>query len=254
MRKVSECMLVGCLALVVAIGFAGCGNSEYESADDFLNSIDTEADNGVPLEASMPPVGTESEQGELAKIRVETDELDMGLIAYNELAHKKLMVYNDGGMPLKITRVDTTCACTKGEVKPENSVIQPGQSSWIDVVVDPRRIPGFHSRKVLTITSTDPSQMTVEVGVSAAVDPEFDIGSDEIDLGDVEKGVPFEKRIRFRQLIEDTVNVVGLEAFVPGLLRLADPGFTTEVVPVPESEWKVEGRHEFDLVLSHPMP
>ncbi len=225
----------------------GCGNSGYESDKDFLDSLPIEGTANEDVIGTLPPIDVP--MGQIAKIRVETTELDMGIIANDEQTHRKFMVYNDGGMPLKLTRVDTTCACTQGQISPESSLIQGGEAGWIDVVLDPRRIPGFHSEKVLTITSTDPETPNVEVTVTAQVDPEYDIGSDEIDLGDIPKGEAFEKRIRFRQLIDRPVNVTDLQPLVPGIVESGDSGFTTAVEEIPEAEWQTPGHREYDLIF-----
>jgi hypothetical protein len=238
------------LALAVLPGLAGCGDgsSKNQSTDEFLESLDLDGKPGEILESSLPPIGESMDNA--GKIRLETEEFDMGVIRNDELAHAKIKVYNDGGLPLKITDISTTCACTMGTVTPENAVVPGGAESWIDVVVDPRRITGFHSKKKLTIVSTDPKNRFVHVDVVANVDPEYDIGPDEIDLGQLPKGENFEKRIRFRQAGAETVNIEELTPLLPGVLKSGDPGFTVAIEDVPDTDWQESGRHEYDLVFN----
>lgn len=224
----------------------GC-DSSYQSTDDFLSELPTDIPADSEIVGSLPPMGESVEN--TSRIRVETEELDLGVIPHDELTHHRLKVFNDGGMPLTITRVDTTCACTQGSVTPENAKIQPGAEAWIDIVVDPRRIPGFHSRKVLTITSTDIENQSLQVGVSANVDPEFEIGPQEIAIGDIPKGEPFEKRIRFRQIVEKKVEILALDPVEPPGQSGGTVDLSTEIVPIPDSEWKEPGRPEYDLVF-----
>lgn len=234
--------------LVASAGILpGCGENDFQSESDFLDSV---RDSEAPLDpagGTLPPVGDSME--DVARIRVETNELDAGTIANDKLHHTTLKVYNDGKMPLKLTRVDTTCACTQGHISPENAVVPPGGESTIDIVIDPYRIPGFHSRKVLTITSTDPNRGTVEVGVTAAVEPEFEIESDEIALGDIKKGESLEKRIRFRQLQEKPIALGEIEPLTTGATTPKIPGVSGRAVEVPESEWKTPGKREYEIVL-----
>jgi hypothetical protein len=232
----------------IAIQFAGCGGSDYESTDEFLESLSTDSAPGEADVGTLPPV--DEDINRIAKIRIGVEEYDMGVIAHDQLAHGSFLVHNDGDMPLKITRIDTTCACTQGHVPPERSVIQPGASTEVDVVVDPRRIPGFHSRKVLTITSTDIERPHIEVPVTAQVDPEYEIDGDEFDLGDVPKGERVEKRIRFRTLIDTPIETIRYEALVPAELKTLGGDTETRVEEVPESEWKTPGRKEVDLVFA----
>ncbi len=244
LKVVTGWMLMVCLGGLMT----GCGDSEFESTDEFLSELSLEKQPGEKDLATMPPQGESMDK--VAKIRLETQKMELGVIANDDFTRRQLKVYNDGEMPLKITKIDTTCACTQGSITPENALIQGGQESWIDVVIDPRRIPGFHSHKVLTITSSDPEQMFTEVDVFADVDPEYEVGPEEIELGDIQKGEAFEHRIRFRQLIDEKVDIKQLEVLRLGLPDNVDLGLEAEIVDVPESEWKAAGKQEFDLVFS----
>lgn len=235
------------LMVCTLLAIAGCGPDEYVSDQDFVSSV-RESGGGVdPAGGTLPPIG--ESMADVAHIRVETNELHVGTIANDKLHHTKLKVYNDGKMPLKLTRVDTTCACTQGHIAPDRAVVPANGESWIDVTIDPYRIPGFHSRKVLTITSTDPNQGTVEVGVTAEVDPEFEIETDEIDLGDIKKGETLEKRIRFRQLQEKPITLSGVEPLTAGATSPKVAGIAGETIEVAEAEWKTPGKREYEIVL-----
>ena len=238
-------ILVGATLMVATL--PGCGSRDYQSTDDFLDSLPEDGNSGVSGMGTLPPIDRPIDQA--GKIRIDVEEYDMGTIAHDQLAHGEIVVHNDGDMPLKITRIDTTCACTQGHVTPENAVVPPKGKSVIDVVVDPRRVPGFYSRKVLTITTTDISQPNIEVPVIAHVDPEYEIGSDEVDLGDIPKGEGLEHRIRFRQLIDKPIEHVKFIVVLPDAMKSLDPYIEAAVEPVPESEWRKPGRKELDLVF-----
>src|SRR5690606_23426682 len=110
---------------------------------EFLTSVQQSGKTGVEADGTMPPMGESMDQ--IAQIRLETKDLDLGLVANDKIHHAKLKVFNDGKMPLKITKIDTTCACTMGSIPPERALIPGGGESWIDVTLDPNRVPGFYS-------------------------------------------------------------------------------------------------------------
>ena len=245
-KRLSLAAVAFAAVLAAVIGtLPGCGDDKYVPPDEFLKQVHEEGQVGAVPDASVAPVGAPLDQ--VPKIRVETNEWDVGTIANDALHHAKLKIYNDGKMPLKITKIDTTCACTQGSIPPERDVIQPGQSTWIDVVVDPRRIPKFETRKVLTIISSDPHQSAVQVGVTSHVDPEYSIDTDDIDAGDIKKGDVVKKTIRFRQIQDQPVTVKGVTVATQGPRMAKVPGVAVEAVPVPEAQWKTPGKREYDI-------
>ena len=249
--RLRDCFAAKCMPALAAtlLGvLAGCGGEEHVSEEEFLASVRQSNVTGETGGGTIPPLGSSMDQ--VARIRVETDELHVGVIANDKLHRAKLKVYNDGKMPLKLTRVDTTCACTQGIVAPERAQIPPGGESWIDVVIDPYRIPGFHSRKVLTITSTDPARSQVEVGVTAEVDPEYALETEELAVGDLNKGESVEKRIRWRQIQEAPIALGEIEKLTGGPNGPLIFGVEGRVEAIPEASWEQPGRPEYDIVLN----
>lgn len=235
------------LCVAAALFLGGCGGEQHQSEEEFLRSLQA-SDDGESAEGSLPPAGESMEKA--PRIRVETTEMDVGMIANDKLHRTKLKVSNDGQMPLKLVRVDTTCACTQGFIRPDGNELKAGGETWIDVVLDPYRIPGFHSRQVLTIISNAPNQPAVQVDVTAGVDPEYALEAEEIDLGEIEKGAVVEKRLRFRQLQEEPVTLQKVEPLTRGRANPKIPGVSGEIVEIPEEEWDAPGKREYDIVLT----
>lgn len=230
---------------------AGCGNDKFESNKDFVEAIHAEGPgnpSGEDDTASVPPINKSMD--DIAKIRMETTDLMLEMIKNNEIHHHKLKVYNDGKMPLKITKIDTTCACTMGYVTPETAVVPPMGESWIDVTLDPNRVPGFSSHKVLTITSTDPAHPQVEVQVRSTIQPEFYIEAEDLVVGDIPKGELIEKRLRVRQLQDIPMTVSGIEVMTRGATSAKIPGITARVEDIPEAQWQAPGKREYDVVVA----
>lgn len=247
-RSALFCLSSGLMAALSCVLFNGCGKSEPESNADFIKSLHEQGGPVGETDGTMPPIGESMDQ--VAKIRFETTDLHLGLIRHDEIHHHKLKVYNDGKMPLKITKIDTTCACTMGYITPENATVMPGRESWIDVTLDPNRVPGFSSHKVLTVTSTDPAHPQVEIDVYSEIEPEYFLEFEELELGEFPKGDTVERHVRFRQIQDIPANVTGVEVLTLGPTAPKIPGVTARVDAVPEAEWVAPGKREFDIVIT----
>jgi len=244
-------VVAGWVAVASAVvSIPGCGSGGPQSEEDFLSEVRGESVSGAGAVAdgTVPPV-TES-MDNVAKVRLETTDLHLGTVPNGELTHRKLMVYNDGKMDLKITKVDTTCACTMGYINPDTAVVGPGKESWIDVVFDPNRVNGFKSHKVLTITTTDPAQAQILVDVRADIEPEFSVSVEDLDFGEVKKGERTEKRVRYRQVQEAPANLLSAEILGVGPRAARVPGFDVSVEKIPEDQWQTPGKSEFDLIIA----
>jgi hypothetical protein len=190
---------------------------------------------------ALPPI---TNPDAIPMIEVETLHLDLGVISHKEIAHTKLSVMNKGKGTLKLSDIRTSCACTQGVIPPQYAALAAGQKGFIEVSIDPFRIPGFHSQKTLTIMSGDPSKPALDVKVSATVDPEFDLVPDELDFGDVQKGETPEKTFLVRQHGDEPFELKGAEeagaeeASKQGALRVS-------YEKIPESEWATPGKVEY---------
>lgn len=244
-------IITALMALVAAFSvlpLSGCGGSTYESNEAFVESIHQGGgSSSAESDGTIPSI--DEPMDNVAKIRFETTDLDLGLVKNDEIHHHKLKVYNDGKMPLKITKIDTTCACTMGYVTPETAVVQAGGESWIDVTLDPNRVPGFSSHKVLTITSTDPAQPQVNVDVRSSIEPEFYIDTEDVVLGDIPKGEAVERRVRIRQMQDIPMLASGIEVMAQGATAAKIPGLSARVEEIPEAQWQSPGKREYDVVI-----
>jgi len=131
---------------------------------------------------------------EVAKNATGGYEHDLGVISNKENTTGEVIVRNMGGQDLEITDVRTTCSCTKARFtntaddKRRITLVPPGGQATMEVIVNPFRITGFHSHQILTLYSNDPDNPAVEVGVTANVDPEFELDPETLEFGTVEQG------------------------------------------------------------------
>ncbi|MDP7640482.1 MAG: DUF1573 domain-containing protein, partial [Candidatus Hydrogenedentes bacterium] len=181
--------------------------------------------------------------GAYPRIELETDLYDMGVISNDSKGEGRIKVYNRGGAPLKISKVNTSCGCTTGTMSAD--VIEPGGEAYINVIVDPFRIPRFDSTKILTVESNDPANDgKASVKVKAKVTPEIAWEPEKVDFGDIEKGQSPERTVRVRQVSDEKFELLNVEGSDRG--RFFDVSYSK----VPKDAWRTPGRAEYDMRLS----
>lgn len=206
--------------------------------------------------ASLPPVGTDPSA--VPQIEVETKEKDMGIVSNAGMTVKPFVLKNTGRATLVIHEVKTSCACTTPLVTQDGLDIAPGAQGSFNIQIDPRRIPGFETRKVLTIISNDPKSPQIEVGVTSHVDPEFELEPQVLNFGDIEKGDPATINLVVKQLgdrpLEITeLNTVGSlkhDAKEAAAMIAHARNFVFSVARRPEASWASPGKAEYDLSVS----
>lgn len=231
-------LAIGFVMVYAVIGGSG-RTSVSESEEAFIASVLEEAaknPSGSAAQAMLPPDGPG--EFDLPIIEVETNDYDIGLIDNDNYARGEVWVYNRGTAPLKISRITTSCNCTEGQMA--NDVIAPGGKSIMRVTVNPLRIHNrFESHKILTIHSNDPNNTTIQVAVSASVDPEFTIDPPSFDFGIVPKGKGAQKTIVIRQAKTDSFEIVGSR------IVALDNVFDYRVEERPAAEWRSPGIREY---------
>jgi hypothetical protein len=123
-------------------------------------------------------------------------------------------------------------------------VIKPGGEAYIEVTVDPFRIPAFDSTKTLTVSSNDPAKGgKVSVKVTVKVNPEIAWEPKVVGFGDVKKGESSELTVRVRQVGDQDFELLKAEG--------SDRGRFTETTyaKVPKSDWQASGHPEYDITL-----
>lgn len=180
--------------------------------------------------------------GAYPRIELETLDYDIGVIPNDRNGEGRIKVYNRGGAPLKISGISTSCGCTQGKMSVD--VIPPGGEAYINVTVDPFRIPLFDSTKTLTVSSNDPTNGgKASVKVTAKVTPEIAWEPESLDFGDVDKGQSSALTVRVRQVGGEKFELLNVEGSDRG--RFLEASYSK----VPESDWRAPGRPEYDVML-----
>ncbi len=233
--------LLGCILYVQHAG------RNRLSDEEFLERMRREASEGGGSEDGTLP-SIEEDPSLTPVLEVEPAQvLDLGTVSNAEATISKLLLHNRGKAPLIVTNVETTCACSRPFIEDAAKTIPPGGTSEVKIVFDPARVPGFESRKTVTVLSSAPNLPKAEIDVVAKVDPEFLLEPAEIDFGVVEKGAgPFEKVMLFRQLTPERVQIT--EVSVPEADDVPDVAF----VEKPADQWLSPDRTEYSVTVRLP--
>ncbi len=214
---------------------SGDATTADQSEADFVDSVRQAA---APAPAQTPAL---TPAGAVPKIELQTDAYDMGVVPSDAIAVQKMKVFNRGAAPLKIEKITTTCGCTTGEM--EQSLIPAGGESDLIIRVDPKKIPGFYSNKVLTIYTNDPVTPHSTVNVVTQVQPEVEFDPEQLDIGRIDLGTGLKITARLRQLQDAPLEVSG------AVFQRDSPFLRASSALVPEAEWRTPGKREYLLTV-----
>ena len=107
--------------------------------------------------------------GPQPKIAVSEDFYNFGVIGPKDVVTYEFAIFNQGEVPLTISRAYTTCGCTTADFTA--TVIPPGKVSVVTLTLD----AGFHDvagqtvRRGIMIENNDPNNPQMEIWTQAAV-------------------------------------------------------------------------------------
>ena len=108
--------------------------------------------------------------GQSPEIVLGADAFEFGEVVNGVIAEKDLTITNNGGVPLIIEEVSTSCGCTMAEVNP--SAINPGESGVLHIEFDSGahgpELTGELMRQIFLQTN-DPDNPEVVITFSAVV-------------------------------------------------------------------------------------
>lgn len=94
-----------------------------------------------------------AQQSEGADIEFATSVLDLGTLSQDDEPQVLRLSYtNTGDLPLVVTEVQTSCACTT--VQCDRKKVMPGERGSIVVTMDPAKAPDGTFYRVLKVFST----------------------------------------------------------------------------------------------------
>ncbi len=206
--------------------------------------------------ATVPPAGTDRDLVPI--MEVETLEKDLGTVPNSANSRHPFKIKNNGKASLHIREVKASCACTVGHLPEGGLTIPPMGEGIMDIEIVPTRIQGFEARRTLTLFTNDPHRLTLEIGVTSHVDPEFTLEPIELNFGDVTKGSTPSLTMVLKQIQDAPVEVKELNTFghtkrdsKEGIALAAQADdFNFTVVKRPENTWATPGKVEYDLTVA----
>jgi len=186
--------------------------------------------------AMLPPVDVNQDLVPVLDIGMDT--FDAGLLPNDTITTKTIPVKNTGRKKLVIRQITTTCACTTGKITPME--IMPGATATMEITIEPDRILGFYSEKLLTILSNAPASPMKELVVKAHIEPEFEVEPEVLEFGEVPKGAPAQRQAVLRQVGEEPIELLGVEP-----IDKKDKSCSFTFAKRPEAEWRTPGKPEY---------
>jgi hypothetical protein len=115
----------------------------------------------------------------------------------NEKFDVPLVLENRGDVDLRITDINLSCGCTKGDIPTKE--LKPGQKTSLTVAVDTsKKGPGKHDFKV-RVHSNDPEHPVYTLSLRGRIVPAFSAPTD-LALGDIRRGEAKTATIRVERL------------------------------------------------------
>ena len=163
------------LAVIVAAGMVGCGNSELESRITKLEGkiAALEGKSGVaranptaqPIAVNNPstPVAAPAEKpdGPLPSIQFAEKLHDFGTIKDGDVVEHVFSFTNNGEAPLIISDAKATCGCTVPEWP--KTPIAVGETGQIKVRFNSKNKPGVQNKTVTLTANTWPTTQRVQI-------------------------------------------------------------------------------------------
>lgn len=176
------------------------------------------------LLAAISLVSTSWLSGQVGAPNIVFDGLvkDFGKVMEGDTLTHTFKFENKGGSELDILSVEASCGCTG--VLTSAKRLKPGESGQIEVALKTEGFGGIDDLyKTVTVTTNDPRQKQVTLGLKASVEPEFVFSERSIYLGEVIKGQDVSKEITISVAPTRDVRLVGVETTDQNVLVKLEP-------------------------------
>ncbi len=184
------------------------------------------------VEVVDSPVNTK-ESGKHGVVSFDSTLFEYHAKPEEEVLHAFFVMSNTGEGPVEITGLDTSCSCL--DVRADKKVLAAGETARIEADFSLSKLAGT-AEKFVYVRTNSPNFEEHRLSVRVTIDPLFEIEPKMLDWTVGEK--PVEKRIKFRVLRDEPVNIVSVTSSresVSVKLRVIDPGKSYELILKPQS-------------------
>ncbi|MBU1125131.1 MAG: DUF1573 domain-containing protein [Candidatus Omnitrophica bacterium] len=112
------------------------------------------------------PVGARAREYAAVSEESESSSWDFGRIREGEKAFHEFIFRNEGGTPIRIKKVDTSCGCTASRARKE--MVLPGEESLIEVTFNSEGYDG-QTKQFIYVHTDDPDNSIVRFIIEAFV-------------------------------------------------------------------------------------
>jgi len=141
----------------------------------------------IAIRAALPDGGgdaapTNSPPPPMAKVRLEEQEFNFGVMQRGAKRSHEFILHNDGDAPLRITVLATSCKCTVGETG--SGPIEPGESAPVKLEWVAKSLPGPF-RQTANLETNDPRRSNLELAVAGDIVDATGLAPQDFSLGRV---------------------------------------------------------------------
>lgn len=148
------------------------------------------------------------------QLQADSTEYNFGEVFQGEKVEKIFRFKNQGGEPLTIDRVRTSCGCTA--VLLSATRLEPGQDGEIKAVFDSSRFAGAVN-KTIYVNSNDPQQPLIQFSIRGSVRQEITVTPPLVDLGSIPAGGRREVEVVLLNQGDKPLKILGTEILAPDL-------------------------------------
>ncbi|MCF6312858.1 MAG: DUF1573 domain-containing protein [Verrucomicrobiales bacterium] len=150
-----------------------------------------------------------------------------------EVLHASFVMTNNSKQPVKITGLDTSCACLN--VRSDKKILAPGEKAKIEADFSLSKLTGT-SEKFVYVKTDHPDYKELRLSVRVSIEPLFEIEPKMLSwaVGEESK----EKVIKFKVSGDQAVNIVSVtssKGSVSVIKKVIKPGKEYALVVKPES-------------------
>jgi len=141
-------------------------------------------------------------------ISFEKTHHDFGRAPYNQKMSYSYKVANSGNAPLRIIEIRPSCGCTYTVMG--QSILKPGESSFIEVRFDPAGMQG-NVNKFLEVISNDPVNPNIQLTFEASVTRDIVLSNAVVFFNNVSRNEKLESSIRLESGNDQPVTLTGIK-------------------------------------------
>jgi len=140
------------------------------------------------------------------KVRVDAEAFDFGELDVSKDGSHDFTFTNKGAVPLLLTRGNSTCRCTVGEIA--NESVPPGQSTTVRVTWKSKHTAGHFSQSV-TINTNDPIRPEVILTVTGEFTEPLHLDHEELEFGEIAGDESVTRKARIFCKLSNPLKILG---------------------------------------------